>query len=192
MAGFIGATRTSDVASGSTFVGLEIDKAARKSLRALGHSLTKIRSDLMKDIALYWHTELFPAHFTPGAETRYGYEKRTKRYMEGTKRRYGRGQGKYVSNLFTGESRRRMTQLKTITGTSNTSTVRMDAPAYFRKAAVGTFTLPGGKSFTIKRQPDKAAEVTRVNAADLQKIRTFASTRLQYLVNQGIKASKAA
>lgn len=176
----------------SSFVGLEIDKAARKSLRALGHSLTKVRKELMADIALFWHTELFPAHFTPGAESRYGYEVRSKGYVDGRKRRYGRGQGKYVSNIFTGESRRRMTQLKTITSTSGTATVRMDAPTYFRKPFVGTTTTASGKTFTIKRQPDKVAEVTRVNAADLQKIRTFASTRLQFLINDGIKLARAA
>lgn len=176
----------------SAFVGLEIDKAARKSLRALGHSLTKVRQDLMEDIALFWHTELFPAHFTPGADSRYGYEPRTKKYLSGSKRIKGRGQGRYVLNLLTGESRRRMTQLKKITSTSGTATVRMDAPTYFRKPAVGTFRRPDGSSFTIKRQPDKVAEVTRVNAADLQKIRTFAGTRLQFLINGGIKLARAA
>ncbi len=173
------------------FVGLEIDKAARKSLRALGLSLTKMRKELMLDIALFWHTELFPAHFTPGAESRYGYEARTKRYLS-FKRSHGVGQGRYVANIFTGQSRRRMTHIKTITGTSSTATVRMDAPTYFRKPAVGTFTGKDGRTFTIKRQPDKVSEVTRVNAADLQKIRTFASTRLQYLINGGIKLARAA
>lgn len=175
----------------SSFVGLEIDKAARKSLRALGHSLTKVRKELMADIALFWHTEIFPAHFTPGAETRYGYEPRSKKYLA-VKARKGVGQGRYAANIFTGQSRRRMTQLKTITSTSGTATVRMDAPTYFRKPAVGTFPKPGGGTFTIKRQPDKVAEVTRINAADLQKIRTFASTRLQFLINGSIKLARAA
>lgn len=184
------------MANGFSFVGLEIDKAARAALRKLGGTLAKGSKQLMADIALFWHTELFPAHFTPGAEQRFDYEPRTKGYVDGRKRRYGRGQGKYVSNLFTGESRRRMTQLKTITSTSGTATVRMDAPAYFRKPYIGTIQgmtkngLP--YSFTIKRQPDKVAEVTRVNAADLQKIRTFASTRLQFLINDGIKLARAA
>ena len=176
----------------NAFVGLQIDKAARDALRKLSGTLAKGRKSLMADIALFWHTELFPAHFTPGAESRYGYEARSKGYVDGRKRRYGRGQGKYVSNLFTGESRRRMTQLKTITSTSGTATVRMDAPTYFRKPFVGTTTTASGKTFTIKRQPDKVAEVTRVNAADLQKIRTFASTRPQYLINGGIKLARAA
>lgn len=179
------------MASGFAFVGLELDKTARDALRKLGGTLAAGRASLMHDIATYWHTELFPGHFTPGAEQRYGYEPRSKKYLA-RKAKYGRGQGKYVSNLFTGESRRRMTQLKTITSTSGTATVRMDAPTYFRKPFVGTRTTSSGKTFTVKRQPDKVAEVTRVNEADLKKIRTFASTRLQYLINGGIKLSRAA
>ena len=180
------------MASGVSFVGLEIDKAARVALKNLGGTLAKGRSQLMKDIALYWHTELFPSHFTPGAESRYGYEARTKNYKDGTKRRKGVGQGKFVANVFSGMSKRWMTNLVKVTGTGKTSTVHMQAPDYFRKPFVGTVTRSDGTTFTIKRQPDKVAEVTRVNAADLQKVRSFASTRLQYLVNQGIKASKAA
>ncbi len=179
------------MASGVSFVGLEIDKAARAALKNLGGTLAKGRKQLMTDIALFWHTEIFPSHFTPGAESRYGYEPRSKKYLA-KKRKYGRGQGKYVSNVFTGMSKRWMTSLAKVSATGNTATVNMPAPAYFRKPFVGTATDPNGKTFTITRQPDKVAEVTRVNAADLQKIRSFASSRLQYLVNQGIKASKAA
>lgn len=180
------------MASGVSFVRLEIDKAARAALKNLGGTLAKGRAQLMKDIALYWHTELFPGHFTPGAESRYGYESRTKFYKDGTKRRKGVGQGKFVSNVFTGMSKRWMTNLFKVTGTGNTATVHMQAPAYFRKPFVGVVTFSSGKKMTVKRQPDKVAEVTRVNAADIQKVRSFASSRLQYLVNQGIKASNSA
>lgn len=174
-----------------SFVGLQIDRQGREALRRLGGSVARGRAMLMKEIAAYWHSEIFPAHFTPGAESRYGYTPRTDAYRSGKKLRYGRGQGKYVSNLFTGESRRRMMHFKTISGTSKTSTIKMESPAYFRKPFVGTFTRPDGSQATIRRQPDKVDEVTRVNAADLQKIRTFASTRLQELIN-GTTTARAA
>ncbi len=180
------------MASGVSFVGLEIDRQARVALKNLGGTLAKGRKQLLEEIARFWHKEIFPSHFTPGAESRYGYEPRSKGYREGKKLRYGRGQGKYVSNVFTGMSKRWMTTSDDFRGTGNTMTVHMKAPDYFRKPFVGTRTFPSGKSFTIKRQPDKVSEVTRTNPADMQRIRKFASTRLQQLVNQGIKASKAA
>lgn len=179
------------MSSGVSFVGLEIDKAARAALKNLGGTLAKGRKQLLEEIARFWHKEIFPSHFTPGAESRYGYEPRSKKYMA-KKLKYGRGQGKYVANVFTGMSKRWMTTSDDFRGTGNTMTVHMKAPDYFRKPFVGTGRTPGGKSFTIKRQPDKVDEVTRTNPADTQRIRKFASTRLQQLVNQGIKASKAA
>lgn len=175
------------------YLNLDMKPEHRKAIRSLGDGTTvnKWLKSLLHDIADFWHKQIFPSHFTPGAETRYGYEPRTEAYKK-KKRRLGRGQGRYVANIFSGKSARWMTSTGTISSTSKTATVHMPAPAYFRNPFIGTIRFASGKSMTIKRQPDKVAEVTRVNDADYRRIEKFASSRLQDLINRSMSAVKAA
>ena len=157
-------------------------KAARKRLRTIGTRVGSLMPELMEDVATFWHHRIMPEHFTPDAETRYGYEPRTPGYLKGSKRRYGVGQGKFVANILTGRTVRMMSQFYSIKATSKGATVRMDSPDYFRKPFIGTVRKDDGRVITITHQPDKVAEVTRVNARDFGRIREYAGGRLTQLV----------
>jgi hypothetical protein len=63
-------------------------------------------------------------------------------------------------------------------------TVRMTAPSYFDRPFIGSWVDPkSGKRKTVRRQPDKPGEVTRVDAEDAADIRAFAADRLQNLLD---------
>lgn len=164
---------------------LDITKEHKAAIRRLADKTTykKWLKALMQSVGEYWHKSIFPGHFTPGAETRYGYEKRTDAYMK-KKRQYGVGQGRYVANIFSGKSARWMQSMGYTTATSDKATVHLPAPAYFRKPFIGTIRFASGKSMTIRRQPDKPSEVTRVNAADMEKIKRFSQSKLDELISK--------
>ena len=161
----------------------------------LRRGFVKVHNTLMRDAATYWHLRIFPGHFTPGNEQRYQMEPRTPEYLK-RKRRYGTGQGRYVANVFSGMSFRWMMALAKVTATQDSATVRMQAPTYFTKPAVGTFTDKNGRQFTISRQPDKVKEVTQVNAADLGELQRYMQRRYDELCdqffNRGQSMAKAA
>lgn len=169
------------------------DTNAEKQLRTLKISVAGVHKELMKDVATFWHHRLLPGHFTPGNESRYGMEPRTKGY-KARKARLGVGQGRYVSNVFTGMSFRWLMTMYAVSGTANTATVKMKAPTYFTSPAVGTFKDKNGRSFTIKRQPDKPKEVTQINDADRSQMQQYMGRRYGELLNKylGQSAAKAA
>ena len=152
-----------------------------------------IHRQLMRDAAQYWHDEIFPSHFTPGNETRYTMAARTPGYMS-RKRKYGIGQGRYVSNIFTGTSLRWMMHSEKITATAaagtSQATLRMSAPTYFTNPFVGTKIGRHGKEVTITRQPDKVAEVTQVNDRDDQQLRRFMQRRYDQLVREAFSRAR--
>lgn len=158
-----------------------------------------VHKELMADAATYWHHRLFPGHFTPGNESRYQMESRTPAYLK-RKRMYGTGQGRYVANVFSGASFRRMMSLFKVTATAASgtqqATLRMSAPTYFAKPAVGTFTDANGRRFTIKKQPDKVKEVTQMNDRDEAELKRYMQQRYQQLIekyiNKGTSLAKAA
>lgn len=164
------------------FIGIELDRESKQALKAISGSVAKGRKELNMEIAQHWHAEIFPSHFTPGAESRYSYEPRTK-WTKRKKLQIGTGQGKYVSDVLRGKSQRMMQQLATASGTAGHVTVKMPAPAYFTHPFIGDFVVGRHKVIPITRQPDKPAEVTRVSAADMTSLRIFANRRLQELVD---------
>lgn len=171
---------------------MEWSTDAEKQIRKLGGSVRGVHKEVMKATALYWHHQIFPGHFTPGNESRYDMEKRTPKYIENTKRRFGVGQGRYVSNVFTGMSRRWMLFANVdemISGTSMTATVKMKAPTYFTQPAIGDFTDKNGRKFTIKRQPDKPAEVTQVNEDDIAQLQKYMNRTYQSLLDKALAAA---
>jgi hypothetical protein len=98
-----------------------------------------------------WHTRMLPNHFTPGGAAKYGYAKRTAKYMRAKARRK-----KHQKPLrWSGESEENAKTDFTISTRSIAGhlagVVAMDMPYYF-------FQHPhGGEDFI-----DKAGELTRV------------------------------
>lgn len=176
----------------NTFISPSItyDSDAEKVARKLGVSVRKIHKELLIDVARFWHHRILPSHFTPGNETRYSMEPRGKRY-KAFKARVGVGQGRYVSNVLSGQSFRWLMTTDTYTGTQSQATLRMKAPTYFTSPAIGTFKGKDGRSFTITRQPDKPKEVTQVNDADRSEMQKYMGRRYSELLNQIIGTSTA-
>lgn len=134
----------------------------------------------LKDGAWYYHREIFPRHFFQSNRTRYRHEKRSEYYLKRVKLRKGLATGKYVDDILTGVSRRRMLAFATVRASDggNSVVLRMQAPRYFTNPYVGSFRDAQGKMKTIQRQPDKVAEVEQVNTEDQQKITEFTSKRV--------------
>lgn len=167
-------------ALGKAFVGIELKKSKlpeiRKNLRELRTAGVK---QLMGEIGEFWHASILPKHFT-SANREYHLQPRAEKYLR-RKRRIGIGQGKYVYNLLTGQTQRRMTYEYKVTATSRHATVRMNAPAYFTDP-----NDPNGN------QPDKVKETLEVSSRDVALLTTFAHRRLNELAGVAIAARKAA
>jgi hypothetical protein len=134
----------------------------------------------LKDAVWYYHREIFPRHFFQSNRSRYKHEKRSEYYLKRIKLRKGVATGKYVDEILTGVSRRRMLAFATVRSSDggNSVILRVQAPRYFTNPYVGSFRDDKGNLKTIQRQPDKVAEVQQVNSEDQQKITDFTSNRV--------------
>lgn len=161
-------------------IDLKLDLA---QLDQTGRKFNSAVRSLMREVAEFWHKEIFPGHFTPGNESRYQFQPRTARYIA-RKRKYGVGQGRFVANVFTGDTKRWMTQLAKFRVEQKTNIARVDmpTPTYFRKPY-----NPKGN------QPDKVDEVTQFNERDRQQIQAFARKRFENIFKKHLSsAAKAA
>jgi hypothetical protein len=149
----------------------------------LGRGFARIRKQALRDVATFWHDELLPSHFGPSNRSRYQHEPREAFYLQIIKKQQGRGQGKYVDDVFSGKSMRFMMAFFQVTGTQNAMTVTMRPPGYFANPFEGTYTDPKtGKQKRISGQPDKPREVTTVDARDNDALAKFHAERLETLI----------
>lgn len=148
-------------------IALNITVTDKSPLRGLGRRWGQIQRASLQAVARHWQATILPKHFTPGNRSRYGLAPRNRLYMQKIKQRKGKGQGKWVDDLLTGQSRRWMQSLSTITGSRNHCTLRMKAPAWFTNPFIGSYRDPkSGKTKTVSQQPDKPAEATAISADD--------------------------
>lgn len=155
----------------------------RVQLDQTGRKFNSAVRQLMREVAHYWHEEIFPGHFTPGNETRYRVKPRSEKYIA-RKRKYGVGQGRFVANVFTGDTKRWMTTLAKFRVEQKTNIARVDmpTPTYFRKPY-----NPKGN------QPDKVDEVTQFNDRDRARVQEFARKRFEAIFKKHFStAPKAA
>jgi hypothetical protein len=154
------------------------------SIKGMSRKWPGIIRASLQAVALWWFTNVFPRHFTPGNEVRYHHEPRNPFYKKVIKRMEGEGQGRYVDDLLKGKSLRWMLMSATITGTQHVATLRMKPPAYFTDPKTGRVekqiqdetydprlnVMGLGRIRTIiiniTRQPDKVREVTQFSATD--------------------------
>jgi len=108
----------------------------------------------LKAIGSLWHKEFLPRHFRRGAQRRYGYQRRSQRYLKRKQRAAERGMiprsslGKPL--VFTGVSEEQISRRSDITSTSKRARVKMSAPKHF---------FQHRKDYG---QSDKVEEVTRI------------------------------
>ena len=146
--------------------------------KGLGRRFAQLKRETLKQVAWYWHANILQRHFTPGNSARYRMAQRNSKYKERAKARLGIGQGKYVDLILRGASYRRMKHEASVTGTQYYATLRMNAPTYFSKPFIGTYTSESGRLRHVGKQPDKPGEVKQVSADDRQQLTRFAKRGL--------------
>ena len=159
---------------------LDLQTRPRKRLVGLQQSYSKLIAEVVRRTAEHWHREIFPRHFGARNRGKYQFAPRSRLYTEKIKKFQGQGVGKFRDMVLKGSSQFQMKNLVQIAGTARRIVVRMQAPGYFDKPFIGSWVDPKtGKRKTVRRQPDKPGEVTRVDAEDAADIRQFAADRLQ-------------
>lgn len=168
---------------------LDIQTTTRGPVKGLGRIMGRLRKQAFREMAEYWHKNIFPRHFGNGNKTQYGMKQRNRKYLEEIKTREGSGTGKFTYDVLKGQSMFWAKSMFRITGTGSRVTVKATVPAYFTKPFIGSFISPKGKLKTITQQPDKPAEVTRFNDQDRKDINTWCSNRLDQLIAQSNTAT---
>lgn len=114
------------------------------------HWNTIMQHGLMRVIE-HWHSEMLPRHFAPGASARYGYKKRSAKWLK-RKRALARvglaaGTGE-LDLVFRGMLREHVTTMATFQATATRATVSMRGRAFVQLNLKST------------RQPDYVREIT--------------------------------
>ena len=171
---------------------LDLQTIGRRNFVGLKTSYAKIARQTLREMAAYWHREIFPRHFSSRNLTKYKIEARTKLYIDKIKPRLGVGVGRFRLMMLTGQSQRWMESLGRVSGPGTRVTVRMPAPRHFTNPFVGTFIQPKtGKRKYVSRQPNKVAEVTRFDAEDNADLRRRGRWRLAQLFREAQRQAAA-
>lgn len=149
---------------------IQLKSVVLSKLPRLRKDMTQIRRLAFQNIGEYWHRELLPDHFKPGAHSKFQHSKRSEKWLR-SKRIRGIGPGRFLDNIFTGKSRRFLMHGPQIKATGTGVTIRMDAPLYFRNPRHKT---PG--------HPNKPDEVTRVSTRH----RSLISRRLEVVIQRRV------
>ena len=142
------------------FPELQYQLTLNDSPKARMQRLPKNVSLVVKAAVRYWHTNMLPEHFKPGAAEKYGYAGRGMRYCEKKKIR-----GKYADLVYSGKARDRLTRSIALKVIGKGST-----------AAKGHFVVSGEIDYFYRRAanaPDMPAEMKAVNDSDYKKIGRF-------------------
>lgn len=166
-------------------------------LKQLKRELPGITKTSLEVVGRHWATEILPAHFASGNASKYQHEKRNAFYKTVVKRIEGEGAGKTVDLQLKGRSRREILFGARITATSNKATVTMPAPIYFTNPKIGKVektikTKTGGErtiTINIRHQPDKPAELTRVNDVDRRKLQRVFESDLAFRIRYAMKVA---
>jgi hypothetical protein len=143
--------------------------------RGMGRRYSRVKKEVLKEVAWHWHAKILERHFTPGNSSRYRMATRNKVYREFIKKEQGTGQGRFVDLLLRGQSLRRMRHFSSVTGTQYYATLTMNTPTYFTRPFIGTFTDPNtGRVKRVSRQPDKPGEVKQISNDDRAMLTRFA------------------
>lgn len=162
---------------------LDVRVTEKSQVKLLKKSINRITKEILRETAEEFHRKILPRHFGPANRRKYKHEPRNKVYATDIKKRFGTGQGRFVDNQLNGRTKRRALAFARVTGTSKKATLRVQVPAYFNKPFVGTFRDDQGWTRRITRQPDKVAELKRVDNEDKEYLRKFADKLAQEKVD---------
>lgn len=121
-----------------------------------------ILKEELQNVIRFWHKDMLPNHFTTTAVNRYGYQKRSKKYMIRKARKFGHQR----ALVFSGEMERQVTRMIRVSGSSKRARGRLSGPRYlfaYRKD-VG--------------QPDKAADLTAVTQEEVLTMAKFLDQKM--------------
>lgn len=107
----------------------------------------------------HWHARILRRHFEPGASSRYGYKKRTRRYDATKLRRFG-----HTTPLVYSGAMRHELLMRTprITGTHRAMTMRLRARALRFSAQAAYKNYPDMRAEVRAMTPDEEAEIVGV------------------------------
>lgn len=126
---------------------------------------TQIIKGTMEEVGRYWHRHIFPRHFEPGADARYGYRPRARAWKE----RKRRITGEDIDLVYKGAMRDAMTHFRRITGTAKRYRVIMQGPTYVY-------------------YHNKAREVTRITPAEEMELKRVAERAMQQKLDEALKS----
>lgn len=133
-------------------VALNVRIENKKAITGMKGKWAGVMRESISSTAQAWMDKIFQSHFEPSSRYRYQHEPRSKKYR---RMKVRRGVAGDTDLVLTGKSRRWLRAFARITNKSQRKcTLRMTAPTYF------TNPPPG------QRQPDKAAELTRMTDQD--------------------------
>jgi hypothetical protein len=168
----------------------------------------RIQREALAELALKWHQEILPQHFTSQAPQKYGHQPRRSKYLRkkhiaarwGEKRGPIRVYAKYggnIDNVFSGELENRVKAAAAIRATPTRVKLTLTGPRYMtmrrfvgdRQQAVDEgWTYGRGRKFRdYKRlridrdaglQPDKAKEITTVTTEENDLLVQFLNDRV--------------
>lgn len=127
------------------------------------------------DAGLKWHQEYLPRHFKPGASSRYGYRKRSEKYLARKVRDARRGkatEGGAAPLVYSGLLKRSLTSLAEIRGFPSRFTVYMTSPSYVPQKS------------RDDKQPPIAQEVTRLIPSEANSLANFLASRITFHNNR--------
>lgn len=123
------------------------------------------------DCGQEWHKKYLPRHFRRGADTRYGYRKRTDKYLQRKTRdaRRGRAIEQGLTPLvYSGQLRRTLTQSATIRSFPSRFKVEMTSPTYAPQRQ------------RSDRQPPLIEEAFRLRDEEQEQLANFLADRITH------------
>ena len=124
-----------------------------------------------REMAIKWHKDMLPDHFTRGAPAKYKHKTRSPIYLKKKRKSRKALYGGNIDNVFTGDMERQLKKMATVRTFPSRVTLTMTGPRYMTMRVFAGDRSKGyryGKnrertiSRTAGQQPDKVAEVTTI------------------------------
>jgi hypothetical protein len=128
------------------------------SPKALKRGFGKVIKESMQEAGMLWHRRYLPDHFRSGSASKYGYQKRTAKYMK----RKAHKKGHQTPLVFSGDLKRSATRMAHVGGTSKQVKVSMDAPWYATRSWKTRGTMPDMSKEMTKTTDDQVRRLARI------------------------------
>jgi HD superfamily phosphodiesterase len=128
------------------------------------------------EVGLLWFNDMLPKHFEEGADTKYGYQKRSDKYLKFKRKKAGRG-NKYQNKplTLTGLTRDMATRNARVVANGNQVTITYKVPAYAGAGGKSSFVRQEMKKVTTAEKKTMTRlfmrKFTELQEADNTKVR---------------------